>query len=59
MNRSKYQKMQLTGTITESESIRWTENIFSLQSHLVNKFNIARSEVCQAFEIPDELDTFD
>lgn len=35
---------------------RWTDNIYSIQSHCVNNFGVIRSEFDSQFNIPADLD---
>ena len=35
---------------------RWTDNLFTLQTHLSRRFNITASAFAQQFGVPDDLD---
>jgi predicted nuclease with TOPRIM domain len=35
---------------------RWTDNIFTLQSHCSNVFGVSRADFGSSFEIPEDLD---
>lgn len=43
-------------TVAKEAANRWTDNIFTLQSHCANNYNIARSDFCAQFGIPEDLD---
>ncbi|KAJ3026490.1 UNVERIFIED_CONTAM: Meiotic nuclear division protein 1 [Siphonaria sp. JEL0065] len=43
--------------IAKAAANRWTDNIFSLQSHCREKFMMPVSDFCRNFQIPEELDS--
>ncbi|KAJ3350987.1 Meiotic nuclear division protein 1 [Entophlyctis luteolus] len=42
--------------IAKAAANRWTDNIFCLQSYCNNKYNIASTDFCKHFGVPEDLD---
>ena len=38
---------------------RWTDNVFTIQSYLKNKYQMSGTDICKAFNIPEDFDYFE